>query len=89
MDKLSLKKKVSTLPFDIFILRYLKIEDYNIYIIIYIIVFITMCLQLKGSQINYLIACLLLVIINVRMFFMLLSFISTLGFRFIQMWYLI
>lgn len=59
-----------------------------IYIIIYIIVFITMCLQLKGSQINYLIACLLLVIINVRMFFMLLSFISTLGFRFIQMWYL-
>ncbi len=57
-----------------------------IYIIIYIIVFITMCLQLKGSQINYLIACLLLVIINVRMFFMLLSFISTLGFRFIQMW---
>jgi len=60
-----------------------------IYIIIYLIVCITMYLQLKGSQINYLIACLLLVIINVRMFFMLLSFISTLGFRFIQMWYLI
>lgn len=57
-----------------------------IYIIIYIVLSIVMCSQNKGFQIYNLMAYLLLVVINIRMFFMLLSLISTLGFWLIQMW---
>lgn len=57
-----------------------------VYIIIYIIICMVVCLQNKSFSFYNMSGCVLLMVINFIMFFMLMSLISTLGFRLIQMW---
>jgi len=57
-----------------------------VYIIIYLVICITACFRNISFRFHYMMGCMLFVVINFVMFFMLISLISTLGFRLIQMW---
>lgn len=57
-----------------------------VYIIIYIVICMVACLQNNSFSLKNIWGFMLLMMINFIMFFMLISLISTLGFRLIQMW---